>query len=321
MLDLDLNSCNKLTPNQVLSKARLVDQVSQGSKRKAERDLSETKVNRDAIDKLAVSLCDQFATAGRSYLIFLLDSVLKHVNLSSDLVKGMGSFDPQVLFVLPTTLGMSLFRILVRGFISRRWIKATNEQTYYDEYASFVEALRKENPDLVTSLIYNVVDYLVAHPGLQFRQHLAHIFKLTCLCLTSCSAETPVVKFGSINSASPSCKLGEVIYPVHSYAANVPGCLESCTNAEALIEFSSLESRFGCRGFPNTYDPWTSVDWFGRASLLRKLEGSYSALLCKRGEAPTKKTSVVSSESAVPRMVSSVAANSAVQSRASSSKN
>ena len=328
LLDLDLNTCSKLTPAQFLTKARITDQVSQASKHKAERDLSETKGSRDAIDKLSSSLHDHFANAGRNYVIFLLESVLKHVNLSSELVKGMASFDPQVLFILPESLGMSLFQILVRGFISRRWIREADEQLYLDEYASFVKDLRKENVGIVTSLIYNIVNYLVAHPSLQFRQYLTHIFKLACLCLTSCSAETPVVRFGSINSTSLSCKLGEVIYPVHSYAATVPGCVEVCTSTEALAEFSALDTKFGCRGFANTYDPWTSVDWFGRTSLLRRLEESYTSILQKRGEAPSKKTSVVSSESVGPKVISSAAANSknaqnqsAVQSRASTSKN
>ena len=310
LLDLDLNSCSKMAPNQFLAKMRLTDQVALGSKHKAERELSETKGSRSVLDKLASTLNDNFATSGRNYTVFLLESVLKHVTLSSDLVKGMGSFDPQVIFVLPVSLGVSLFRFLVRGFTSCGWIRAADEQLYIDEYTSFIEDLRKDNPEIVVSLIYNVVEYLMSHTGLCFRQHLAHIFKLSCLCLTSTSTETPVIKFGSINSSDYSCKLGEVLYPVHSYASNVPRCVDSCASSDALADFVTLDSQYGGCGFSSTYDPWSFVDWFDRQSVLKKLEKGHSSLLRKRGESSPKKVSLVSTGSAGPKTAASIPSGS-----------
>ena len=125
------------------------------------------------------------------------------------------------------------------------------------------------------------------------------------------------MKFGSIVSSSPSCKLGEVIYPVQSYASAVSGCLDSCASSNALDDFSVVENRFGSRGFPDIYGPWHSVDWFGRQALFKQLEKRYCALLKERENPPPRKPSSIVSGT---KIASTSASKDRTQSRASSSK-
>ena len=106
--------------------------------------------------------------------------MLKHDGLTSDLTRGLGCFDPVVVFTMPLDLGLSLFQILFRSFSSRRWVKARDVDKYLDEYSGFIEDVRKDCPGLVADpkMAFNLVELYMTFSSLRNRSHLLHVFRL-----------------------------------------------------------------------------------------------------------------------------------------------
>ena len=281
LLNLNPGTATKLSPQQFLHKLRIESKVAVACKRKAESDLSDAKGSgsKDAVANLAAKLQEQFATAGCGYVCYLLDTVLKHVSLTSELVRGLASFDPTIVFCSKLDLARSLFQVLVRSFTSRGWARAKDNDRYMDEYIGFVEDARKgcsglvENPNLV----FDAASFYVSMPALRSRTHLLHLYRLSCLCLTSSIPDFPAIVFGSIDSSRLGNIMGEVSFPVQSYLSVVDDSVSVCTSDSALLRFSSVEDQFGDDGLPETYDPWTSVDHFGRWDLFQKFQGVFTS--------------------------------------------
>ena len=298
---INLASATQLSSQQFLHRLRLEAKVATASKRKAESDLSESKGGKDAVDSLSTKLQEQFAIAARGYVCFLLDSVLKHDGLTAELTRGLGCFDPVVVFSMPLDLGLSLFQILFRSFSSRRWVKARDVDKYLDEYSGFIEDVRKDCPGLVADpkMAFNLVELYMTFPSLRNRSHLLHVFRLSCLCLTSVSPDLPDVVYGSVDSSKGTCPLSEAFFPTQSYLSVVSGSSAICSSPSAIASFLTFEEQFGDAGFPDSFDPWTSVDFFGRWELFQKFQSVYNGISGGPREVPPRggKTSSISSGS------------------------
>ena len=287
LLSLDLLSNPQLSSASFLQRLGFEDKVSLAAKHKAEADVCDKK-SRDAVDKLAAKLKEDFAIMGREYLRYVLRNVLRHVSLTTELVKGLACFDPHMLFRLPLERPKRHFGILYRSFSSRRWVEAANEQLCQDEYLSFLGTLRTGYTTIVESpeLVFDVVDLLMPMASLRERPHLHYLFKLCCLCLTGSSLEMPVVEIGSTNSNSSNCKIREAIFPVQSYVTAVPDCIQPCVTSSALAQFLCLRDELGTSGFTSLYDPWSSVDFNNHAAIYNTFRQGYASVLRRQGEAP-----------------------------------
>ena len=83
-----------------------------GAKIKAEQEISERSGSQEGLEKAVEKIVDNFALTARNYVTFLIESTLGHVSIEADITRGLASFDPQVLFVLPTSYSYSLFTTL-----------------------------------------------------------------------------------------------------------------------------------------------------------------------------------------------------------------
>ena len=288
LLSLTLLTLPQLPSKVFLQRLGLEEKVRVASKQKAESEICD-KGNKSATDKLCEKLQEDFAIMGREYIRHLLRNVLRHVSLTTELVRGLSSFDPRVLFCQPMSVGTKYFTVLYRSFSSRKWVDPTNEQLCLDEYLSFMDKLRTGYPYIVESpdLVFDIVDLLTPMASLRERPHLLYLFKLCCLCLTSNISDFIVVELGSTNSSLSSCKVRESIFPVLSYVANVPDCVQPCITSDSLSQFATLRSEFGPGGFTSLYSPWNSVDFGGHTKIYKSLREVYSNILRRRSEAPS----------------------------------
>ena len=74
------------------------------------------------IDGLAEAVRDNFATPAGSYIVIILDSVLKDIRLTAGTVRGMASFDLTVLLTQPMEQALFCFRTLFHSFQLRGWV-------------------------------------------------------------------------------------------------------------------------------------------------------------------------------------------------------
>ena len=110
---------------------------------------------------------------------------------------------------------------------------------------------------------------------LQTREHLLHLFKLCCLCITTVGPEFPVVKVGRVGTSGQRGRFIDVVLPIQSYLIGVPGSVARCASESNLTNFSLLSASFGSSAFSSTYDPWETVDVFGRTKIYKSLLSSY----------------------------------------------
>ena len=306
LVKLKLGVVKRISSRQFLRRLNLESKAAAAASMKASNDSSDRGGTKDSVKKLSDKLLDDFALLARDYFVFLLKEVLGHISLTSDGVKGLASFDPKVLLVLPTNMSFSFFTTLYKGFSSRGWVKEVDQQLYLEEYMSFVYDLRRSYPTLVESpdLIFDVVSYLSTSVKLRSRPLLLYIFRLSCLCLTDAVSEFPSVQFGTVDSSKLGCTMNEVFYPVQSYLSCVPNCIEACCRGESVTRFLNLCSTFGNRAFSSTYTPWSDVDYCGQASFSSILQESYGQLNGgKESDERPKKDRILHQSKAGPRSI------------------
>ena len=277
---------------------RIRKKIDRACKILAEQEIREKKLPSGELDNVVRKHKLMFSTSARGYILFLCSSIQGQISGITDLVKGLSSFDPEVLFTFPLDKASACFTALFQNFCLRRWFEKSQEMACHDEYLSFVQHLRSSFPDRVRTVgtVTNAVKFLSEMSALHTRPLLLRIFKLSCLCLTSESPELPEVKFSSINTGHARSRLSEVIQPVQSYVANVPDPAKSAITPAALAKFNTLPSTLGTGILSKTYSPWTSVDFFGKDSLKEQMQAARKA----RG----KDTDSVSSTSGSPKKVS-----------------
>ena len=67
---------------------------------------------------------------------------------TTTIVKGLGSFDLDIMFRSPLSQALFCFKQRFRSFQHREYFQADDESFCSDEYLSFLDELRKEMPEL-----------------------------------------------------------------------------------------------------------------------------------------------------------------------------
>ena len=196
------------------------------------------------------------------------------------MIKGLAAFDPFVLFKRPSEVGLRHFEVLYSTFQLRSWVSGENENICRDEYLALLDHLRvnyppdfdfnENSPDLI--------DFLMQLEFFQTHEHIFHLFKLCCLCLTERSLQYPPVSFGSVNTSGHRGRFADLIEPCQSYLSCVPDSILHCCSDANLEKLSALSSSFERSAFSPDYDPWTFVDEFGRSKIYKSLLASYKVV-------------------------------------------
>ena len=270
LLQLSLDDCRKLSCRDFLSRLKLKFDLEAASRDKARKENSEKKNLSAIIDGLTETVKDTFATQARSYIVFVIDSLLKDIRLTAGIVRGLASLDLTVPQTQPMDQALFCFRALFHSFQLRGWVEENEESEYREDYVEFLDHLRHScGPFKPPESVVDVVALLISMPALRSRPRLLHLFKLSCLCLTETSPDLPPIPFPGADSSDPDCRLSNILLPAQSYLATVPNSEISCVTEAALTKFLELESRFSSGNVPG--DPWAHVDSFGQSNFYRAL--------------------------------------------------
>ena len=278
ILELDLKRVAALSVSEFITRIKLGTKLDSACKAKAERDVKDKQTEGLPLDALSGKHKEEFGRAARSYVTHLFNSMQHQTSLTTDLVRGLGSFDLETLLTGSIEHAMYCHRQLFTSFRLRGYFSLDQECPCSEEYRSFVDVMRQTFPDLIqpTLFVKDTVDFLVAQVSLTSRPLLYKLFRLACLCLDE---PLPVVTFGSVNTEDPTCSQVDVILPVQSYFRNVPRGVETVTSEQSISKFLLLDPDFGRQGLSDVYCPWLSVDYFGRTKLLEQLDpkGSFQS--------------------------------------------
>ena len=271
---MSISDAQALSVTDFIVRSKLERRLNTACKIKAEKELSDKKASRANLPKLVKANKEEFGRLGRSYVAYLFQAAQSNLQLTSDIVKGMGAFDLDVIFRSPLSQALYCFKQLFRSFHSRGYCQADDESIYTEEYLSFLDELRKEFPDLDQPrvIIIDAVSFISGHVTLLTRPHLARIFRLCCLCLDQNYTPMPTVKFGSVRTDDPKCQLVDSILPVQSYFTNVGRSIEALTTPASIKDFLAFEPTFGGTAFTDTYCPWDGLDLFNWAEIRTALQ-------------------------------------------------
>ena len=165
-----------------ITRSKLGARLEVGCKQKAEKERDEDKNQILSLEKITVNNVQEFGRSARGYVAYLLGATQRLGRFTSDSVKGLGSFDLQILLVDPMEQASYNFKQLFTSFRLRVVVDSSEETVYADEYLSFVDELRHHHPDMQQPklLIVDAVEFTSGQEALKTRRHLTRILRLSC---------------------------------------------------------------------------------------------------------------------------------------------
>ena len=213
-------------------------------------------------------------------MIFLFKGIQGLTRFTSDIVKGLGSFDLDILLVDPLDNAAYCFRQLFASFRLRGVVQPDEESIYTEEYMSSLNVFRQQHLDIQQPKlrIADEINFVSGQESLVARPHLRRIFRLSGLCLDEPRMSFAPVKLGSHRSDDPLSPMFDVIAPIQSYLGYVAQGLDVLTSDSAMSRLLPLEQSFGNAGLSDIYSPWDSVDHFDRALIRKTLQPDAASL-------------------------------------------
>ena len=91
ILGVSVSDARALAVPDFIARSKLDQRLNTACKIKAEKELSDKKINRANLPKLVKESKEEFGRLGRSYVAYLFHAVQSNLQLTSDIVKGMGA--------------------------------------------------------------------------------------------------------------------------------------------------------------------------------------------------------------------------------------
>ena len=176
LLSFDLGKLSLLPPVDFLKRLKLKTDLVAACRIKAEHDLSQ-KSGTAAVTIHIEKLKGEFAVSARSFILRVLQSAKEHASFTTNIVQGLSSFDPNVMFVFTVEQATRCFNEIYGSFRLRKWVPEGELSLYRDEYSTFLDHLRVSFPLYVKTPcgVLNVVELLSTLPALRDRPHLLYI--------------------------------------------------------------------------------------------------------------------------------------------------
>ena len=193
---------------------------------------------------------EEFARTARSYVVFLFKGIQGLSRFTSDIVKGLGSFDLDIMLIDPPEIAAYCFKQLFSSFRLRGVVQAADESICVEEYLSFIDILREMHPGIQQPklLIADTIEFISGQEALKTRPHLHRLFRLSCLCLDEPRLSFSPVKFGSHRTDDPLSPMFDVVAQIQSYLGYCARGLDVLTSDSSVTRFLSLEQSFGNSG-------------------------------------------------------------------------
>ena len=252
-----------------LSRSKLSDKLSPTCKLRAEKEMSEKKHEGLNLEAVIAKTKEEFGRSARSYVVFLFKGVQGMRRFTTDIVRGLGAFDLDMMLTDPIDQAAYCFKQLFSSFSLRKMLLADEEPIYSEEYLSFLDELRRDHPGILQPklLIPDVIDFVRGQSAFKSRLHLIRIFRLSCLGLDEPRQSFPPVKYGSIHTDNLKSPAYDVVTPIQSFLGGSSRSIDVFTSEDSVRRFPALEPTFGNTGLKDTYSPWDSLDHFGRGQI------------------------------------------------------
>ena len=258
------------------TRSKLGPRLDLGCKQKAEKKRNEGDNKNLSLEEITANNREEFGRSARGYVVYLVGATQKLNRFTSDIVRGLGSFDLEVLLVDPVEQAMYCFKQLFSSFRLRGVVDQGEEPVYTEEYLSFIDELRRLHPGVQQPklLIADAITFISSQGALKTRRRLTRIFRLCCLCLDEPRFSFPGVRFDSARTDDPTCSMFDVVAPIQSFLGSVSRGLDALTSEASISRFLHLEPTFGGPGLESTYSPWDSFNHFGRQQIRETLSSS-----------------------------------------------
>ena len=178
ILNLSIPDAKALSVNDFIARSKLGAKLDIACKSKADDEKGEKKNEGLTLGEITSKYKEEFGRTARSYFIFLFKGAQGPNRFSSDIVKGLGSFDLDVMLVDPLDHAAYCLKQLFTSFRLRGFFNADEESIYTEEYLSFLDTIRQthvgiQQPKL---LIADVIDFVSGQESLKSRLHSTGFF-------------------------------------------------------------------------------------------------------------------------------------------------
>ena len=203
------------------------------------------------------------------YVRYVCAELLKHPTFKSDLVVRLACFDYSVLCTLRRRQAMDCYARLFQNFCVRDWLDEELKNMHMVDYVNFIDNLRFVYLDELHIVLKNgdMVTFLSSSPELSKRYFTSYVFNLCCLCLRHVVPELPNVSLGSPNRYVTGLGLPDAIDPLQSYLLNSSSDQNINSSAESVSSCVEILAEFGDEALQPSYNPWSNVDFHGRAKI------------------------------------------------------
>ena len=269
ILRISIPDAKALSVSDFISRLKLGPRLDSCCRRKSEKERKEAKNSELSLEEIISNNREEFGRQARGYVAHLFGAATGLTRFTSDIVKGLGSFDLETLFVDKMEQAAYCFKNLFSGFRLRGVFQPEEETVYLEEYLSFIDELRRTHPEMQQPklLIADTIDFVTKQPAYQSRVHLARIFRLSCLCIDEPRFDFAPVRFGSSRTDEPTSVMFDIVAPIQSYFGNVARGLDTLVTDGSVARFLALEKNFGSAGLSSTYCLWDEVNRFDRAAI------------------------------------------------------
>ena len=178
ILCLSIPDVKALSITDFLSRSKLEARLETARKAQAEAEKGERKNEGLKLEEIASKIKEEFGRTARSYVIFLFKGAQGLTRFTSDIVKGLGSFDLEIMLVEPLENVAYCFKQLFTSFRLRGLLLPEEETVYTEEYMSFLDVLRQSHPGVQQPkpLIANTVEFVCGQESFKSRLYLRRIF-------------------------------------------------------------------------------------------------------------------------------------------------
>ena len=243
ILNLSIPDGKALSVSDFLIQSKLGAKLDIACKSKAEAEKREKKNEGLTLREISSKYKEEFGRTARSYVIFLFKRAQGLNRFSSDIVKGLGSFDLDVMLVNPLERAAYCFKELFTSFRLRGFFNTEDESIYTEEYLAFLDAIRLTHVGIHQPklLIADTIDFVSGQESLKSRMHLQRIFRLSCFCFDEPRLYFSPVKFGSHHTDDPLSPVFDVIASIQSYLSYVTHGLDVFRSDSSFSRFLLLE--------------------------------------------------------------------------------
>ena len=139
ILGLSFPDAKALPIEDFITRSKLGTRLGTRCRRKAEKEMGEERNKTSSLDEVAANNREEFGRSARGYVAHILKTTQGLTRFTSDIVRGLGSFDLEIMLSDPLEQATYCFKQLFTSFRLRGIFQPDEEALYLEEYLSFLD--------------------------------------------------------------------------------------------------------------------------------------------------------------------------------------